>query len=351
MLLVALSYTIGTIALLINKQVVIHQALPQQLIPVLILIAAPVSAWLIGLIYSWYLAFAFLTQRSVSFATLEVWPTLNLVLIPTLYVALDFGSLIRAADTFLGSYLTIDDRFAGTSLVFSALLLIPYGFVLLSEMRRFLILFFASMAFLLAAVLSINLYLKLVIHGALSCVVLVTLLWAYIRGRAVQDAFDGANFLPSSIRGFMVTVGIAVFILAPVWFLPIYITFRVLIIIAIPVIAFRQYLLGRFPFGGWRKNVAPARTDQQWAKWLVPGALDLDQIRSIGAASWRRVTTSAAPSPTTWSVLATASDAAVAREIRQAFAHYPAMQEESPEQARYHLVVLSNTTPRHWLAE
>ena len=351
LLLVALSYTIGTIALLINKQVVVHQVLPQQLIPALILIAAPISAWLICLIYSWYLAFAFLAQRSVSFATLEVWPTLNLVLIPTLYVALDFGSLIRVQGTFLHNYFTIDERFAATSLIFSALVLIPYGFILLSEMRRFLILFFSSLAFLLMAVLSFNLYLKLTILGALSCVVLVTLLWAYIRGRAVQDAFDGANFLPASIRGFMVTFGIAAFILAPVWFLPIYITFRVLIIIVIPVIAFRQYMLGRFPFRGWRKNIAPARTDQQWAKWLVPGALDLDQIHSIGAASWQRVTASAVPIPATWNVLATASDAAVADEIRQAFARYPALREVSSEQALYHLIVLSNTTPRRWIAE
>ena len=50
-------------------------------------------------------------------------------------------------------------------------------------------------------------------------------------------------------------------------------------------------------------------------------------------------------------MLATASDAAVAREIRQAFTHYPALREESPQQARYHLLVLSNTTPRQWIAE
>lgn len=350
LLLVALSYTIGTIALLINKTVVVHQSLPQQLIPVLILIAAPASAWLISLIYSWYLAFAFLTQRSVSFATLEVWPTLNVVLFPTLYVALDFGSWIRQ-DTFLNNYLTIDERFAATSLVFSALVLIPYGFILLSEIRRFLILFFSSLAFLLAAVLPFNLYLKLVILGALSCVVLVTLLWVFIRGRAVQDAFDGSNSLPGSILGFMVTFGIAVFVWVPVWFVPISITFRVLIIIAIPVVVFRQFLLKRFLFWRSRNYIAPARTDRQWAKWLVPGALDLDQVRSSGATSWRRVTTSAVPIPATWSVLATASDAAVAREIRQAFAHYPALREESPQQARYHLLVLSNTTPRQWIAE
>ncbi|MGE5333927.1 MAG: toll/interleukin-1 receptor domain-containing protein, partial [Nitrososphaerota archaeon] len=91
LLFVALSYTVGTLVLLINKQAIINHTLPQQLMPLLVLIAAPASAWLIVLFYSWYLVVAFRLQRPVSFTALEIWPVLNLVLIPALFFFLDLG--------------------------------------------------------------------------------------------------------------------------------------------------------------------------------------------------------------------------------------------------------------------
>lgn len=408
LLFVALSYTIGTIALLINKQVIVYHALPQQLIPLLVLIAAPVSAWLICLFYSWYLVFAFRRQRPLSFTTLELWPTFNLVLIPALFFFLDMGFLIRqSADqkilhegaTYLMYFLNIDERFSANSLVFSALVLIPYGFVLLSKIRSCLFLFFGALAFILPAALPFPLIWKLGIFALLGCILVAGLLWDFLRGNAVQTAFDGDPMLPTRFDAFVIAFGVGTFILTPIWFLPIYVTFRVLLILLIPVAVFILYLRYEQQKSVRRtasRNTAN-QTDQRWAQWLTPGAFNTERYRSInpptlpatlnrppgartatsvldldirrlvstasptgitraahplaGETTSQRITPAASSDVATWSVLSTAADTAVAREIREVFAQHPKLHEVAPEQAQYHLLVLSNTTPRRWIAE
>lgn len=408
LLFVALSYTIGTIALLINKQVTIHHAFPQQLIPLLVLIAAPVSAWLIGLLYSWYLVIAFRRQRPVSFTALELWPTLNLVLIPALFFFLDLGLLILiSADqqllhqgaTYLTYFFSIDERFGTYSLAFSALVLIPYGFVLLSKMRSFLFLFFGAFAFILPITLPIPLLWKVGVIAILSCILVAVLLWDFLRGHTVQIAFDGDSMLPTSFDTFVITFGVGAFILTPIWFLPIYVTFRILLILLIPVAVFVLYLRynQRKSARGTASRNTASQTDQRWAQWLTPGAFNTERYRSINPPTlpaslnrpsgswiatsvlnfdiqrwvstasptditramhhlsrepaWQRITPATSSDAATWSVLATTDDTAVAREIREAFAQYPTLHEVAPQHAQYHLLVLSNTAPRRWIAE
>ncbi|MGE5335552.1 MAG: hypothetical protein ACM3N4_12690, partial [Nitrososphaerota archaeon] len=272
---------------------------------------------------------------------------------------LDLGILIQITQdqrilhegaTYLNYYLTIDDRFGAYSLAFSALVLIPYAAVLFSEIRRTLMLFFAVLIIAIPAALPISAILKVSMISLLTCVLFALLLWDVLRGKAVQDAFDGENLLPTGVRGFVIAMIIAV-IITPIWFLPIYITLRLILITAILAFAPILYVRGYFHRFRWLGSKAEIKAGRQWARWLIPGAFNTDQFHSIKTASWQRVTPGAAPTSVLWCILATPSDAAVAREIRAVFAHHPAFHEVDPQHARYHLLVISNTTPRRWIEQ
>src|SRR5262249_29025003 len=121
LLSLCLCYLVGTCAILLHKQVVIHGPFTARFLPFLVLAAIPLVSWCLAFAYSLRLLFAFRRQGRITYLALELWPALNVFLFPALYQLVLLSFFTQAPDNgpdtgfglFFNTTLSITDRTSG----------------------------------------------------------------------------------------------------------------------------------------------------------------------------------------------------------------------------------------------
>lgn len=303
LLVVILFFVLGTIYLALFKSVTVGRITPQAL-PLVILIAAPVALWFLSFGYSIYLLLAFRFQRGIGYTVLDAWPVF------CLYVPLAVMVYILEFDTSTIG-LSLDLGFSVSNRVFLdllplsvvvsvfILLLIVYLAMTFASLRTIVLVFVFGPPLALVVGLPIPPIIRYPLLLLLSGAVAYLSLRGTLTGTGVADQLDGTGWA---------TV-----------------------------------------YGSYNSRVS--NESRNWGRWLTPGSLEHD------AAMSHKLRLREEPSPATntveevrtWHLHYQPSDIGCVTEIRRILSSQSSLQEAPPEQARYHIVVLSSRTPRTWL--
>ena len=314
-----LCFLLGTVTLLLEKQVAIQGQLNARSLPFLVLAITPVALWAVSFVYSLMLLRAFRRQGRVTYLALELWPALTIFLFPFLFAillglstqAIQGGTDISFGAFFNGS-LTITNRSA-SDLTLAWLVLCEisawgmYCVFLTFTLRGWLLalawiplIVIEQSSFLPAVVLPLAL---LVVSGS----VVFLSMRGFLNGRDVPIAFGEKQ----SISRLLLNIG------QPTRVIPI---------------------------------MEPPHVDetQAWGRWLTPGSFPNEAfVRSYQPT--REAEAATAGRVKTWRLSYVSADESSAQAIRRLLAEYPELRETSSEQADYQLALLSNKTPRRWV--
>lgn len=306
LLMVNLCYLLGSCLIVLQKDVTVGPINPQFL-PLVVLIGVPAALWVLSFGYSAYLLFAFRFQHPVTYTALDVWPIFSLFALPVLlaFLVVNFNSSviagIPAVTTNQG--FSVTDRSAqdplsiAIAIVPFIVFLLVYGALMLSSLRSFLLVFGGGLGLGVLAEMPIPTTIRYPLLLLLGGGIAYASMRGAITGEGVQGGMGGA-----------ITSGWAVL----------------------------------YPN-------ATERESQDWGRWLTPGAFVNEALAPRKQPLRERSAASEPADVRRWSLHYSPADSGCAADIRRVFATYPSLQEAPPEQARYHLVVLSNRTPRKWL--
>ncbi len=301
-----LCFLLGTGAVLLRKQIVVHAPFNPRLAPYLVLAMIPVALWVLSFAYSLILLVAYRRQRRVTYLELELWPVISVFAWPALYNVLFLLSTAASANSNFGpyfnAYLSISDRAYGDP----------------------------------------------------------TLPWQLLLEFGAYGTY--LLFLAFTKRGWLLACGwipvIAIFSLS---IIPTPVRLLLLLVIggAIAFLSMRGFLSGRdvpVAFGERKAKfdvIHPGLADLipwenlAWGFWLSPGAFPNEafvserlQLRGQSASTSRGQT---------WRLHSVPADAGAAKGIRRVFALYPELREVTNDQADYQIALLSNKTPRRWI--
>ncbi len=319
LLCLSLCFLLGTAAILLRKQVILHGSFNARFLPFLVLAIIPVALWGVSLVYSLRLLLAFRRQGRVTYLALELWPALNVYLFPFLFLILfglstqDLGNGTDAASgAFFNASLSITDRTVGPIFVWHLLFLFSAWGVYL------LFLTFTLRGWLLALG-----WIPLIVISQLSFLPGVVLLPALL--------VIGGSIVLLSMRGFLSGRDV------PIAFGEQEPKYRLLLSGSKPAKSTPTHK----PF--------PAYEARAWGRWLTPGAFPNEAfVRAYQPAR------SAQPVPTpgivkTWRVFYVPADANSAQAVRRLLAEYPELRETTAKQPDYQLAILSNKAPRRWI--
>lgn len=309
-----LCYLLGTITVLLRKQVVVQGAFDARILPFLVLVTIPVALWAVSFVYSLMLLRAFRRQGRVTYLALELWPTLNIFLLPLLF------SLLIGLSTQALSSSSISEGFFNTTL-------------------------------------------------SITDRIDSTLIWQLLCEFSAAGIY--LIFLNFTLRGWLLALGwIPLIVISQLAFLPAFVLPLALSVIggSIVLLSMRGFLNGRdvpIAFGeqvpkytlslNIGKPTRPTPSDRPvptsearaWGRWLTPGAFPNEAFvrayqpaRAAGATSDR---------VKTWRLSYVSADASSAQVIRRLLAEYPELHETTSEQADYQIALLSNKTPRRWV--
>lgn len=302
LLAVNLFFALGTVFIIWQKQVTVTKTVPQAL-PLVILIGTPVALWFLSFAYSLYLVLAFRFQRPVSYTVLDVWPVFCLFIpVALLFFLLSFNTTILGLFINLG--FTVSSRSTQNPLLLALVvtgmiaLLIAYGMIVFSSLRNLVLVF-------------------------------------------------GAGLFLGTLVGVVAQTG-----LPPIfWYPPL-----LLVVGAITYASLRGSITGQgAPDGmgatGWTATygTAGSQESREWGRWLTPGAFVNEAFLPQRQSLRERPAPAMPTNVKTWHLHYVPADVKIAEDIRRVFASYPSLQEVPLAQARYHLVVVSNRTPRGWL--
>lgn len=346
-----LCFVLGTVAILLRKQVVIHGPLNAQLLPYLVLATIPAALWALGVIYSLVLLIAFRRQRWVPYLALELWPLLSVFAFPALFGFLLFNSATTSGGFGFGpyftSYLSISDRLDVLLAPQIALTLTTYAayaiYVVLTLRGCLLAAGWIALIPILASPLVpplVRPLALLVVGGGIAFLGMR----GFLSGRDVPVAFgeQTAKFDFTSLK----TVFAQDDRSWGRWLSP----------GAFPNEMFRRRAL-HMPSTQLAQaagedltslNAILAHDDRSWGRWLSLDAFLHESVRqqSLQASGTRRAQ---AAVERTWHLFSVPADSGSAQEIRRVFAGYPALREGASERADIQIAILSNKTPLGWV--
>jgi virginiamycin B lyase len=302
-----LCFLLGTGAILLRKQIVVHTPLNPRLDPYLVLATIPVVLWVLSFAYSLILLVAFRRQRNVTYLELEIWPVINIFAWPALFNVLFFLATNAGGSDFgpyFNAYLSITERESGDPTL-------PWQIILLFGAYGVYLLFvaFTMRGWLVAS----SLLLLIIIFN-------VTIVPSPVRLLVLLVVGGGIAFL--SMRGFLSGRDV------PVAFGERKAKYDVV----------HPGLADLIPW----ENLA-------WGFWLSPGAFPNEAF--VGERLRLRGQSASATKGQTWRLHYVPADTGGARSFRRAFALYPELREVADDQADFQIALLSNKTPRRWLDE
>ncbi len=319
LILLNMCFLLGTGAILLRKQVVIHGPLNPRLLPYLVLATIPVVLWGLSFAYSLLLLVAFRRQGRITYLELELWPALHIFAFPALFGFCLFSTATQSPGVgpasgfgpYFNASLAITDRAAGDPTSLWQLLLL-----------------FSAWAVYLAFV---------------SC---TSRGWLLASGWLLLIPVLQSPLVPSLVRPLaLLTVGAGIAFLGMCTFLnghdvPIAFGEQVL-----------EYHLPESMVKVWkpvtRSKVSRINQDRAWGRWLTPGAFPNEAFMRVYQHA--RDPQPASAVGKTWRLYYVPADAGSAEDIRRVFAEYPALHETASEQSDVQIALLSNKTPRQWI--
>lgn len=319
LIILNLCYLLGTGAILLRKQVIIHGPLNPRLLPYLVLATIPIVLWGLSVVYSLLQLIAFRRQGRVTYLALELWPALNVFAFPALFGILFFSLVTQDSVTststqfgpYFTTYLTIADRVGSDpTLTWQIVLMfVVYGLYII--------------------------FVSLTLRG-----------WLLACGWLLLIPILQSPLVPSLARPLALLIaGACIAFLAMRGFLSGH---------DVPIAFGEEVLEYRVPENlrtPWklvtRNTVLRINEDRAWARWLTPGAFPNEAFMRIYQHA--REPLQAPGAVKTWHLHYVAADAGSARDIQRMFAEYPALRETTTEHADEQIAILSNKTPRHWI--